>query len=141
LEEGEVVVGLAVAADGNAAAGFQPGVGAFDRPAVAGQRVGRFDLAAAAAPDHAHGRVLADRITWAARFADPRRDRTVAQRLVDRGGGVAAVSPQLPRSDLTREQLVDERQQVSLLVLVASRKPDGERRSVGVYGQVVTATG
>ena len=34
LEEGEVVVGFAVAAGGDAAHCFQPGVGAFDGPAV-----------------------------------------------------------------------------------------------------------
>jgi hypothetical protein len=34
VEEGEVVVGFAVAAGGDAAFCFQPGVGAFDREAV-----------------------------------------------------------------------------------------------------------
>ena len=40
VEEGEVVVGFAVAAGGDAAFCFQPGVGAFDRPAVTGLWVG-----------------------------------------------------------------------------------------------------
>jgi len=40
VEEGEVVVGFAVVAGGDAAFCFQPGVGAFDREAVRRLRVG-----------------------------------------------------------------------------------------------------
>src|SRR6478672_4238825 len=51
LDEGLVGLGFAVAAGGDPAAGFQPGVGAFDLPALAALRVARFLLAFAAAPD------------------------------------------------------------------------------------------
>ena len=52
---------------------------------------------------------------------------------------VAAVGPDLAGPELALEQLVDQRQQVVALVVVAGREPDREREPVGVYGQVIAA--
>ena len=52
----KVVVGFAVAAGGDPAFRFQPGVGAFDRPAVSGLRVACLELGVSSAPDLAGGR-------------------------------------------------------------------------------------
>jgi hypothetical protein len=43
--------------------------------------------------------------------------------------------------DTAAAQLVDQRQQMRPLVLVAGRDPDSERGTVSVYGEVVAATG
>lgn len=83
MEEGEVVVGFAVAAGVDAAFGFEPGVGAFDGPAVACLGVGGFDAAAAAAPDFAGWGAFGDRVAGAAGFADPWFDLAVAQGLFE----------------------------------------------------------
>ena len=79
LEEGEVVVGFVVAAGGDAAFGFQPGVGTFDGPALTGERVWGFRLALAAAPDLAPGRAGWEWVAGAAAFADPGFDLAGAQ--------------------------------------------------------------
>src|SRR5206468_10132230 len=71
VEEGEVVVGFAVAAGGDAAFGFQPGVGTFEGPALTGERVWGFRLALAAAPDLAPGRAGWGWVAGGAAFADP----------------------------------------------------------------------
>jgi hypothetical protein len=83
LEEGLVGVGFAVAAGGDAAAGFQPGVGAFDGPAVAGLRVAGLGRAFAAAPDGR--RLLWRRLAAAAPLADPRLDPAREQLLLEFG--------------------------------------------------------
>jgi hypothetical protein len=140
LEEGEVVVGLAVAAGGDPAPGFQPRVGAFDGPAVPRLRVGGAESPAAAAPDLTGRCAQRRRLAGAARFADPGLDLACAQLLLELGGGVAAVGPQLVRFDPALEQLIDQRQQVAALVLVAGAHADRERRPVGVYDEVVAAT-
>ena len=141
MEEGEVVVGFAVAAGGDAAHCFQPGVGALDRPAVPGLRVACFEVSFLAAPDLACGLADGDRLALAARLADPRLDLALKQRLFERARGVAAISPELARLDPLLEQPVDKRDQVPLLVLVAGSEPDRERRALGVYGEVVAAAG
>ena len=78
VEEGEVVVGFAVAAGVDAAHCFQPGVGAFDGPAVACLWVAGFDAAFFAAPDFAAALPGRDRLAGAAWLADPRLDLTFA---------------------------------------------------------------
>lgn len=78
MEEGEVVVGFAVAAGGDSAFGFQPGVGAFDRPAVACLWVAGFQPSFLASPDLAGRGALGDRLARAARSADPRLDLAFA---------------------------------------------------------------
>lgn len=78
VEEGEVVVGFAVAAGGDAPFGFQPGVCAFDGPAVAGLRVACLDPSSFAAPDRARWCPARDWVAGAAPLADPRLDRAFA---------------------------------------------------------------
>jgi hypothetical protein len=141
VEEGEVVVGFAVAAGGDPAVGFQPGVGAFDRPAVAGLGVAGLQPSLLAAPDLLHGGAGGDRLAGPAGLADPRLDLPLAQGLLERGRGIAAVCPQLARVDPLLGERVDEREQVPLLVLVAGRQTHRERRPVRVYDQVVAAAG
>jgi hypothetical protein len=141
VDEGEVVVGFAVFAGRDPWSCFQPGVCAFDRPAVACLRVADFQPALFAAPDLADVRAGRDRVAGSAWLADPRLDRALAQCLLERGGGVAAVGPQLVRFDPAGKQLVDERQQVSTLVFVSAGEPRDQGRAVCVYGQVDTAAG
>jgi hypothetical protein len=139
VDEGEVVVGFAIAAGRDSWFGFQPGVGAFDWPAVAGLRVGDFEPSLLPAPDFAYGGAVGDWVAGAAWLADPGFDLALAQRMFDRLGGVAAVGPELARPDPLREQLIDQRDQVALLVFVSGREADRERCPVGVYGEVVAA--
>ena len=93
MQEGEVVVGFAIAAGGDAAFRLQPGVRAFDGPTVPRLRVACLQPPFLAAPDLARGRAGGDRLAFASRFADPRFDRALAQRLLERRRGVAAVGP------------------------------------------------
>ncbi len=109
MEEGEVVLGFAVASGGDAAAGFEPGVGAFDWPAVAGKRVGGFGVAFSAAPALPGRGVVGDRFAGSAAFADLGLDAAVEELVAERLGVVAAVGPQLAGSDALLEQLVDQR--------------------------------
>ncbi len=81
MEEGEVVVGFAVAAGGDAAECFQPGVGAFDGPAVTRLRVAGFDASFFAAPDFAAALVGRDLVAGSAWLADARVDLAFLQRL------------------------------------------------------------
>jgi hypothetical protein len=78
VEEGEVVVGVAVSSGGDPSSCFQPGVGAFDGPAVACLGVTGFELAFLAAPDFPCRCSGWDRLAGAARFADPRFDLAFA---------------------------------------------------------------
>jgi hypothetical protein len=78
VEEGEVVVGVSVAAGRDPSSCFEPGVGAFDGPAVACLWVGGFGVACAAAPDLALWLVGRDRLAAWAAFADPWLDLALA---------------------------------------------------------------
>ena len=93
LEEGEVVVGFAVVAGGDAAHRFQPGVGAFDWPAVFCLRVGGADASPSSTPDGAAWRAGRDRLAGAAGLADPGFDPALAELLFELARGVAAVGP------------------------------------------------
>ena len=139
MEEGEVVVGVAVAAGGDSSSCFQPGVGAFDGPAVARLGVACFELSFFAAPDFSGWCVGRDRLAGSAWFADPWFDLAFAECGVDCLRGVAAVGPEFVWADAACDQLVDQRQQVALLVFVAGREANCERCAVGVYGEVVAA--
>jgi hypothetical protein len=87
-------------------------------------------LACAATPDLAGaGR---ERIAVATSPADLRLDTPRAQLLAERFGVVATVGPELLGALAAGEQLVDQRQQVALFVLVAGRDADGERGAVAV---------
>ena len=115
MEEGEVVVGFAVAAGVDPAFGFEPGVGAFDGPAVACLGVGGFDVAVSAAPDFAGWCAFGDRVAGAAAFADVWFDLAVAEGLFERFGVVAAVGPELAGLDLAVGELVEQWEEVALL--------------------------
>lgn len=125
MEQRQVELGSAFPAGADAAPVVQPGVGAFDRPAVAAVGVGRLGAALAAAPDER--RVVGGRLVPAAAFADHRLDPAGAQLLTQPVGVIAAIGPQLDGSQSTREQLVDQGQQMPAFVLVAGGQPDRER--------------
>jgi hypothetical protein len=141
VEEGEVVVGFAVAAGGDPAQGFQPGVGAFDRPAVTCLRVAGFDASFFAAPDLATAELGWDRVAGSAWLADARLDLPLLQRLLVRARGVAAVGPQLSRLDTRLGEPVKQRQQVALLVLVSGPEQDLQGEPARFDYEVEAATG
>ena len=124
VEEGEVVVCFAVASGGDASFGFEPGVGAFDGEAVAGEWVGDFDVSLAAALDLTGFGAGWDRVAGAAAFADPGVDLAVGELLADRAGVVAAVGADLEWVDAALSERVDQRDQMSLFVLAAGRESD-----------------
>ena len=134
MEEGEVVVGFAVAAGVDAAHCFEPGVGAFDGPAVACLWVAGFDASLFAAPDFAAALSGGDRVAGAAWLADAGADFAFGESLFERAGGVAAVCPELVGVDAGRGELVEQWQQVAAFVFVAGCEPDRERLSVRVDG-------
>src|SRR5689334_3324061 len=74
LDEGEVVVGFAVATDRDPTPRLQPGVRALDRPALTRLRIARLEAALLAAPDLAGRAGGRDRLATAAAFADTRLD-------------------------------------------------------------------
>ena len=78
MEEGEVVVRVAVAAGGDPPSCFEPGVGAFDGPAVACLGVTGFEAALLAAPDLLCRCSGWDRLAGPAWFADPGFDLAFA---------------------------------------------------------------
>jgi hypothetical protein len=78
VEEGEVVVGFAVAAGCDSSSCFEPGVGALDRPAVACLGVACFELSFFAAPDLSGWCSGWDRLAAAAFLADPGLDLAFA---------------------------------------------------------------
>lgn len=97
-------------------------------------RVGGPEPPSLAPPDLPHGLVGRDRLSGSARLADPRLDPPLAQRPFELAGGVAAVGPQLSGADAAPDQGVEQRQQVTPLVLVAGGETDGERSAGGVDG-------
>jgi hypothetical protein len=139
MKEGEVVVRFAVASGADPSFRFEPGVGAFDGPTVPSLGVAGLDLPTFAAPDLSCRGAFRDRVSGAARPADPGLDSSVDQGGLKPSAVVAAVSPELARPELALKQLVGQRQQFVALVDVASRQPDRERQPVGIYGQVIAA--
>lgn len=69
-----------------------------------------------------------------AAFADHGVDAALGERGPELVGVVAAVGPELAGSQPAGEEFVDQRQQVSALVLVAGGEPDRERDTVSVDG-------
>jgi hypothetical protein len=104
----------------------QPAVGAFDRPAVPGVGVGGFRAQPAPTPDLTGWCAGRDRLAWPALPANPRIDPARQQLRVQVGRRVATVGPQLGRDQAAAEQVVNERQQLGALVLVARADPDRE---------------
>ena len=140
VEEREVVVVFDVVSGRDPAFGFEPGVGALDRPAVAGFGVTGLETSLSAAPDLGDGLAGWGGIAGASSRADLGFDLAVEQALPERVGVVAAVGPDLERSQRTLEQPVDQRQQVLAFVFVARGEADLEREPVGVYGQVIAGS-
>jgi len=134
VEEGEVVVGLAIASGGDPSSCFQPGVCALDRPALAGLRVARLQPPLLAPPDLVGSLPGRDRLGGLAPPADAGADPALGERPLVRLRGVAAVGPELERMDPGRGERVEQRQQVALLVLVAGPEADRQRQPAGVDG-------
>jgi hypothetical protein len=122
VDEGEVELGSAFPAGGEAAVVVEPGVGAFDRPAVAAVGVAAAALAAAAA------------------FRDVWFDAARLELVAEVVGVVAAVGVEPVGvffvAAAQRRDRVDDGEQVSLLVLVRRGDTGGEREPVAVYGEV-----
>lgn len=123
LQEGLVVFGFAVASGRDPASVSEPGVGAFDGPAVAGLGVWRLEDPFAATADLPYPCVCGDLFARPTAPADARLDPAFAQRLFELPGVVAAVGPQLTRSDPALGKRIKQRQQMAALVLVARREP------------------
>ena len=83
MEEGFVGFGFAVAAGCDPAAVADPGVGAFDWPAVAAERVAGCEDAFAAAAHFAGRLVGGDLLARPAAVADAGLDPALAQRLLE----------------------------------------------------------
>jgi hypothetical protein len=120
LGEGEVELGSPFPARRDAAVGVEPGVGAFDRPALGCLRVAGASLAARSFLD------------------DPRLDAALAQRGADVFGVIAAVGEQLigsfaAASPQPRDR-IDERDSVWAGVGGCREQQDGERCAVAVAG-------
>jgi hypothetical protein len=141
VEEGEVVVGFAVAAGADAAECFQPGVGAFDGPAVTGLWVAGFDASFFAAPDFAAALLGWDRVARSAWLADARADPALGECLFVGAWGVAAVGPEFVGLDADFGELVEQWQQVAPLVLVSGPEQDLERDPARLDYDVEAAAG
>ena len=141
MEEGEVVVGLALAAGGDAPFCFQPGVGAFDGPAVAGLRVGACAaVGVCLATPRGCWCAVRDRLACSARLGDARLDLALAQCLLERGRGVAAVCPQLPGPDpLARASASTSGSSWRRSFSLPAATLHLQRRAARVCGQVVAA--
>jgi hypothetical protein len=73
-------------------------------------------------------------LSGTAALADHRLDSAQPQLAAQLGAVVAAVCPKLGRHEATSEQLVNKRQKVQPLVLVAGADPDRKRRAGGIDG-------
>jgi len=127
LDHGEPVVGASFPAGRDAPPVAQPAVCAFDRPAFAAVGVAGFRSAAAAAEDELVG-VQGFRFAAAAPAADHGFDAACTQLGSELFAVVAAVGPQLNRPQVAGKQLIDKRQELEPLVLVAGADPDRKRR-------------
>ena len=126
LDDGEPEFWPAFPAGRDAPPVAQPAVGAFDRPAFASEWVAwPWPSAVGAAYRRCAGR---DGLSGPAPFTDHRLDSAAAQLSAELFAVVAAVCPELSGQKAASEQLVDERQKVQPLVLVAGADPDRKRR-------------
>jgi hypothetical protein len=141
LEEGEVVVGFAVAAGGDSAHRFEPGVRAFYRPAVTRARIVDLESSFLAAPDLAHDRTGRDRVAGAPGLADPRLDPALGERDLVCLRGITAVGPQLAWVHAGFRDRIQQRQQVGPLVLVSGPEQDVERQPVRLDYEMEAAAG
>jgi hypothetical protein len=118
LGEGEVELGSSFPAGRDAPVCVQPGVGAFDRPALGCLRV------AGAA------------FTWPSFLDDARFDAALADRSAEVFGVVAAVGEErvgaIAAPVAQRRDRVDDRERVAAVVVVGRAQKDRERRAVSV---------
>jgi hypothetical protein len=126
LDDGEPEFWSAFPASSDAPPVAQPAVGTFDRPAFASERVARPGPATVSATHS--GCASRDGLPRPAALADHRFEPALAQLAAQLGAVVAAVCPERSRQEAASEQLVDKRQKVQPLVLVAGTDPDRERR-------------
>jgi hypothetical protein len=131
VEEGEVVVGFAITSGSDPPSCLQPGVGAFDRPAVARLRVARLRLPSFATPDLAPRLALGERIACAAARADAGLDLALAQRLGESArvvaGSAQTCSGLIPRA--ARASTSGSRWRRSFSLPGASRTSSGAPRA------------
>ena len=126
MDDGEPMLGSSFPAGRDAPPVAQPAVGAFDGPAFASERVA---WSGPATVGPTHGRCAGRGwLSPPATLADHRLDPALAQLAAQLGAVVAAVCPKLSRHEATSEQLINKRQQVQPLVLVAGADPDRKRR-------------
>ena len=120
LDEGVVELGSSLPAGAEAPLVVQPGVGAFDPPALTRERVTRAALPGAAF------------------LGDPRLDAAFAQRSTDVFGVVAAVGEQpvgpAAAAAPQRRDRVDHRERMAAVVVVRGADPGGQRRAAAVAG-------
>jgi hypothetical protein len=140
-EVGEVDAAVGFGADAEAAEAAEPGVCAFDDPAVAGEWVAGSEHALAAAGAESCSLPGSRRFSSAAALADLGLDPTRLELLAQCAAAVAAVGPELVWPVAGGAEEVDEGEQVGALVLVAGAEPHRERPALRVHGQVVLARG
>ena len=130
LDDGEPELWSTFPAGCDASPVAEPAVGAFDGPAFASEWVAWPGSAAVRAADRrCAGR---DGLPGPTALADHRLDAAQLQLLAQLAAVVAAVCPELGGQKATRKQLVDQRQQMPPLVLVAGPDADRKRRPGGV---------
>jgi hypothetical protein len=131
-EVGEVGVAVGFGADGEAFEAAEPGVGAFDDPAVAGVRVAGADVVFAAAAFRVSGFAGWEWVAVAAALADLGGHSALFDLAAERVAAVAAVGPDLAWPVAGAGECVDQRQQVRAFVFVAGPEAYLERPAVRV---------
>jgi hypothetical protein len=96
--------------------------------------VGGLDAFVFAAVDDAGRGSLGDRLAGSARLADLGADAARGELGCVPFGGVAAVGPELVGDDACVRELVQQRDQVALFVVVAGAEQDVERQPARVDG-------
>ena len=134
-------MGLGFVAGVESSEAAEPGVGAFDDPAVSGLGVAAAGDAFAAAG--AGSLCLPGEVgfAWSASAADHWFDAAFADSVPEWVAAVAAVAPELAGEVAVGDQLVEERERVCALVFVAGPEPDPDRPAVCFDGEVVLARG
>ena len=138
-EVGEVDVAVGFGADGESSEAAEPGVGAFDDPAVAGEWVAGAGDAFASAGAWPACLVGEERVACSAAFADLGSHSAGAELFAKGFAAVAAVGPDLAGLVADVGERVDERQQMRAFVFVAGADPDVQRPALGVYDEVILA--
>lgn len=131
-EVGEVGVAVGFGADGEAFEAAEPGVGAFDDPAVAGVRVAAADVVFSAACFRVSGLAGRERVAVAAASADLGCHAALFDLVAKRVAAVAAVGPDLCWLVAGLGERVDQWQQMRTFVFVAGPEAYLERPAVRV---------